>query len=143
MLLKVIGWLGGSMLLGVVILILVAVIAWQVIKHRWSGFFVKAQIAAQPPHLHLIRERQPMWDDFDEVRNRVDILRGFGFRAIGTFGIQEMDGFQLVAMAHPNQGYAAAVFEHTDQGQWCDFAARCHDTRDWSSRSGPVTGTSG
>lgn len=127
-LLKVIGWLGGSILVGLLVLALVGVVAWFVIKGKLSGFFVKASIAAQPPKVHLVRERAPMWDDHEEVEKTVDSLRALGFRALGTFGIQEVEGFQLVALAHPREGYAAAVFEHTENGIWVDYAARFSDS---------------
>ena len=127
LILKIVGWLGGSVLIGLLILVVVGTVAWFVLKRKFSGFIVKATIAAQPPRIHLVRERSPIWDDHEEVQKKVDALRAVGFKALGTFGIQEMDGFQLVAMAHPREGYAAAVFEHTDQGVWVDFAARFRD----------------
>ena len=136
LLLKLLGLLGVSGFLALLVLLAAGAVVWFVLKGRFSGFMTKAMIAASPPHLHLIRELSPVWDDHEEIVEKVNALRAHGFRALGTYGCQELDDFQLVAMAHPREGFAAAVFEHPDQGRWVDLATQFRDTGEYLVVSG-------
>lgn len=109
--LKIVGLLGGSLVLGIVVLILLGGIAWWLMKRKVGGFFGKAALAAMPPAIHLAREREPQWADRFGVSERVDALRAHGFLALGTYRIQELDGTLAVALAHPTEGWAATVIE--------------------------------
>ena len=128
LLLKVVGLLGIT---GIVVLVVLVALIWWLVKKKLTGFLTKTLIAASPPTLHLVRELSPVWDDFDLVTEHVDALRALGFRALGTFGCQELDQFQLVAMAHPKEGFAAAVFEHPERGRWVDIATQFRDTGEY------------
>ncbi len=136
LLLKLLGLLGVSGFIALLILLVAGAVVWWVLKKRFSGFMTKAVIAGSPPHLHLVRELTPVWDDHDEISERVNALRALGFRALGTYGCQELDAFQLVAMAHAQEGFAAAVFEHPDQGCWVDLATQFRDTGEYLVVSG-------
>ncbi|MEM8931805.1 MAG: hypothetical protein AAGE94_11565, partial [Acidobacteriota bacterium] len=125
-LLKLAGTFGIMGVAGLVLLVILGFVAYWVLKLKFGGFFAKAALASQPTDIHLVRERAPSWDDREAVAASVDALREVGFRALGTYGIEEVGDLQMVALAHPEEGCAAAVYEH-DDGHWIDIYARLRD----------------
>ncbi len=78
---------------------------------------------AQPARIHLVRDRDLEWAHRKQVASVVRDLRKIGFETISTFRIAEMEGLQLVGLAHRQEGYLAVIYEHRVAGAWCNLAA--------------------
>ncbi|HEX9733965.1 MAG TPA: DUF4253 domain-containing protein [Thermoanaerobaculia bacterium] len=116
-----------------VVLGLIAVL-WliRVIRGRFREFVtdVATQMAieSQPRTIRLIRDRQLAWRDRDAVARQVGPLRALGFRAIGSFRVEELPDVRLAGLGHPEEGYGAAVYELQESGKvYTDVVARYED----------------
>ncbi len=116
--------------LGIVLLILLIVggyLAYRAFIGKLKKILGKSVTAAQPAEVRLIRDRDVEWRDRESVADQVRELRDAGFRTITVYRIDELDDIQLVALAHPEKGWTAAVYEQEKAGVWCDLVAELGD----------------
>jgi hypothetical protein len=64
-----------------------------------------------------------LWNDRVKVAGRVRELRALGFRLIGNHRIMNADSLRLVALGHPEDGFAAVVYEDDEIGPWVELVA--------------------
>ena len=92
---------------------------------RWIGKAIgQAALAQQPDQIHLDPTNADTWTDVRAAYDLAAPLRSRGFRDAGTFRIQEMNGVLVQLLAHPDESFYAAVYEHPQVGHWIDLAAR-------------------
>ncbi len=106
--------------------LLAVLLAVGFVRRKLRGFGTEVAtamaVASQPPTIELVRDRGVTWQDPDAVAGRVQALRALGFRTITTCRIEELPAFRLVALAHPEEGFGAVVYEHQESDQiWCDL----------------------
>ena len=77
----------------------------------------------RPPAIALARERGVPWHDQAKVAAKVRALRALGFRLIGSHRVMNVDSLRLVALGHPEDGFAAVVYEHDEIGPWVELVA--------------------
>ncbi len=114
-------------LLLLIVLIITGYLAYRAITGKLKKFVTKVVVQAQPAEIHLIRDREMEWQDPQAVAAQVRDLRAAGFRTVTAYRIEELEDFHLVGLAHPEEGWAAAVYEHDKAGVWCDLVAEYPD----------------
>jgi len=77
----------------------------------------------QPPTIELVRDRGVAWNDPTKVKTKVRELKALGFRLIGSHRIANVGSMRLVALGHPEDGFAAVVYEEDDVGSWVELIA--------------------
>lgn len=77
----------------------------------------------QPPAIGLVRDPTLEWNDRAKVAAKVRELKDLGFRLIGSYSIANVDSMRLVALGHPEDGFAAVVYEEDDVGTWVELVA--------------------
>ena len=124
-------------LLVILVLVITGFLAYFWLKGKITKFLTKVVTVAQPARIHLVRDRDVEWDDRQAVAKQVQALRAAGMRTITVYRIEELEDFKLVALAHPEEGYGAAVYEHAESGVWCDLVAMFADGTRLRRRSMP------
>lgn len=81
-----------------------------------TGVATRMAIESQPRTIRLVRDRNIAWRDRDAVARQVWPLRALGFRALGSFRVEELPDVRLVGLGHPEEGYGAAVYELRSSG---------------------------
>lgn len=120
--------LAGAIALAVVVLAVLAYI-WLRRKVRAFGRSLNelVETAAVPPfRVKLQRVEECAWNEAAAVRERVEELRGLGFRDVGSFEAPEITT-ALVALVHSDQSAAAVVYEHPKAGVWIDLVTKYAD----------------
>ena len=84
-------------------------------------------LAAQPDTIRLVEPRSDARSDAARIRRTVDDLGRLGFRDAGLHAIDEMPGILVHLMAHPDEGFYAAVYHHPQAGGWFDVVSRFQD----------------
>ncbi len=115
---------------GLVLLILLALggyLLYRRILGNLEDIVTKVVVATHPDEIHLVRDRQIAWQDREAVAAQVQALCKAGFRTVTSYRIEELDEIRLVGLAHPEKGWAAAVYEHDQAGVWSDLVAEYQD----------------
>ncbi len=90
------------------------------------GMSKRQKLAAalpRPPTVQILPDRNVFWNDKPKAAAKVRALRALGFRLIGSHRISNLDSVRLVALGHPDEGFAAVVFEDDDVGPWVELIA--------------------
>ncbi len=114
-------------LLLLILLIISGYLLYLKIFGKLKGIVTQAVVAAQPTEVHLIRDREVEWKDRQAVATQAQALRAAGFRTITVYRIDELEDVRLVALAHPEKGWGAVVYEHDEAGVWTDVVAEYPD----------------
>lgn len=83
----------------------------------------QAMSLPQPPTIELVHDRGLTWNDRAKVAAKVRELRALGFRLIGSHRFANVGSMRLVALGHPEDGFAAVVYEEDDVGTWVELIA--------------------
>jgi len=84
-------------------------------------------LAQQPDRIHLQRGGPSAWKNAAAPRKTVDAFASRGFADAGVHTIAEMPGVVVQLLAHPGDGFLAAVYEHPQAGTWFDLVSRFQD----------------
>jgi hypothetical protein len=84
-------------------------------------------LAQQPDHIHLQRWGPSAWKDAAAPRKIVEAFASRGFADAGVHTVTEMPGLVVQLLAHPGDGFLAAVYEHPQAGNWFDLVTRFQD----------------
>ncbi len=79
------------------------------------------------------------WKDVARVSHEISALKELGFEEIDSFTIDQMPGFHLAALVHPD-GIWGVVNEHPQAGVWVDLNSRYADGSSFTVASAPETG---
>ncbi|HEY2955278.1 MAG TPA: hypothetical protein VGK89_08525 [Candidatus Eisenbacteria bacterium] len=82
-------------------------------------------LAQQPDHIHL--QRGGAWKNAGAPRKSVEAFTSRGFADAGVHTIADMPGVVVQLLAHPGDGFYAAVYEHPQAGTWFDLVTRYQD----------------
>ncbi len=122
--------MGCVIKVALVLLVLLALggyLVYRRILGNLKGVVTKVVVATQPDEIHLVRDREIEWQDREAVAAQVRALRKAGFRTVTSYRIEELDEIRLVGLAHPEEGWAAAVYEHDQAGVWSDLVVEYQD----------------
>jgi len=86
-----------------------------------------AALAKQPDTIRLQRGGPGAWHHGEAPRKVVAALVSRGFEDAGVHTIAEMPGIVVQLLAHPREGFYAAVYEHPQAGSWLDLISRFRD----------------
>jgi len=123
-------WLGALVVLTLVSPLIKYVVAFV------AGRAIGAEaLAAQPDTIRLIEPRGDARSDGAAMRRPSDELARLGFRDAGLHAVAEMPGVLVHLMAHPDEGFYAAVYHHPQAGVWFDIVSRFQDATSitWST----------
>ena len=84
-------------------------------------------LAQQPDRIHLQRGGPSTWKNAAAPRKTVGAFASRGFADAGVYTIAEMPGVVVQLLAHPGDGFFAAVYEHPQAGTWFDLVSRFQD----------------
>ena len=84
-------------------------------------------LAGQPDTIHLVAAGPGAWKNANPPRRLVDSLAGVGFVDAGVHSVPEMPGVIVQVLAHPGEGFYAAVYEHPAVGHWIDLVCKFQD----------------
>ncbi len=115
------GFVIKVVLLLLVLLALGGYLLYRRILGNLKDVVTKVVVATHPDEIHLVRDREIEWQDREAVAAQVQALCKAGFRTVTSYRIEELDEIRLVGLAHPEEGWAAAVYEHDQAGVWSDL----------------------
>jgi hypothetical protein len=84
-------------------------------------------MASQPDAITLDESGESAWRKPEGAAAFTQPLLDRGFRDAGTFKITEMPGVVVKLLAHEDEGWLAAVYEHPSVGHWMDLVTRFDD----------------
>ncbi len=110
------------------------------VRRAVEGAKKTVQTALLPDRIQLVSEPRLRWQDRPALFRLERELRDAGFRLIGLYRIAEIEGVQLAALAHPEDGTCAVVYESAAEGVWLDLYARFPDGTSVTASNKPVPG---
>ena len=84
-------------------------------------------LAQQPDRIQLQKAGPSAWKNAGAPAKAVDAFTSRGFADAGVHTIAEMPGVVVQLLAHPRDGFYAAVYEHPQAGTWFDLVSRFQD----------------
>ena len=120
----------SSILFWAVALVVVSVLSpvLRLVIAMVAGKKIGAQaLNKQPDSIHLERRDPSAWKNLAQVRQIVQPLCSRGFVDAGVHSIREMPGVLVQMLAHPGEGFYAAICEHPKAGIWFDLVSRFQD----------------
>ena len=128
-------WVGAlvvvSLISPVLRLLVAAVAGKQIGEHA---------LAKQPDSIHLERRNPGAWKNPGGASQLAQPLISRGFEDAGVHAVREMPGLHVQLLAHPADGFYAAVYEHPVAGNWLDVFTRFQDGTSFTVATSQSTG---
>lgn len=137
--------LGG--ILGVLLLVGLFKLGLWYLKRRlkaWATGLVEGlQTVSVPVPARITLRSQGIlaaWKDVAGASREISELKRLGFEEIDSYTIEQMPGFHMAALLHPEHQVWGVVNEHPQAGLWTDLNCRYPDGSSFTVASAPETG---